>query len=160
MCFNICSVSAFAAEANDEEAYYASDLQWSAEDQEYVEKVVSVAEEIPMTRASIKNGTLYISHDELVGGAFAVMATAVAAGSAAMAAALTAVASSIKDELDIVVKLWKEKSCMVTWKASGEGYVFLSKNKTVEKNHEYTLTIDATINGQAQPTASFTATCK
>lgn len=68
--------------------------------------------------------------------------------------------NSMKDEIDIVVKLWKEKSCIVTWRASGEGYVFLSKNKTVEKNHEYTLTIDATINGQAQPTASFTATCK
>lgn len=149
LCFNICAVSAFAAEANDEEAYYASDLQWSAEDQEYVEKVVSVADyyyienetlkialseeallndyhfteeqyerlmtdvigttvynedvEIPMTRASIKNGALHISHDELVGGAFAVMATAAAAGPAAMAAALTAVASAFSGPVGTII---------------------------------------------------------
>lgn len=126
-----------------------SDLQWSAEDQEYVEKVVSVADyyyienetlkialseeallndyhfteeqherlmtdvigttvynedvEIPMTRASIKNGALYISHDELVGGAFSVMATAAAAGPAAMAAALTAVASAFSGPVGTIL---------------------------------------------------------
>lgn len=46
--------------------------------------------EIPMTRASIKKGALYISHDELVGGAFAVMATAAAAEPAAIASVAVA----------------------------------------------------------------------
>jgi len=68
--------------------------------------------------------------------------------------------NSMNDKIDIVVKLLKEKSCIATWKDSGVGYVYLSKSKVVEKNYEYTLTIDATINGQAQPTASFTAECK
>lgn len=66
----------------------------------------------------------------------------------------------MNNDIDIVVKLWKENSCIATWKESGAGYVYLSKNKTVEKNHEYTLTIDATINGKTQPAASFTAKCK
>lgn len=68
--------------------------------------------------------------------------------------------NSINDDIDIVVKLWKGNSCIATWEDSGLGYVYLSKSKTVQKNYEYTLTIDAIINGQAQPTASFTAKCK
>ena len=66
----------------------------------------------------------------------------------------------MKDEIDIVVKLWKGNGCIATWKESGVGYVFLSKNKTVEKNYEYTLTIDAKVNGKTRPTASVTAKCK
>ena len=68
--------------------------------------------------------------------------------------------NSMKDEIDIVVKLWKGNGCIATWKESGVGYVFLSKNKTVEKNYEYTLTIDAKVNGKTRPTASVTAKCK
>lgn len=68
--------------------------------------------------------------------------------------------NSMDDDIDIVVKLWQGNSCIDTWEDSGSGYVFLSKYKTVEKNKEYTLTIDATINGKKQPTASFTSTCK
>lgn len=67
---------------------------------------------------------------------------------------------SMKDKIDIVVKLWKGKGCIATWKDSGVGYVFLSKSKVVEKNYEYTLTIDAKINGKTRPTASITAKCK
>ena len=68
--------------------------------------------------------------------------------------------NSMKDEIDIVVKLWKGNGCIATWKESGVGYVFLSKNKTVEKNYENTLTIDAKVNGKTRPTASVTAKCK
>ena len=67
---------------------------------------------------------------------------------------------SAKDEIDIVVKLWKGKSCIATWKKSGVGYVSLSKSKTVAKNYEYTLMLDAKINGKTRPTASVTAKCK
>lgn len=62
------------------------------------------------------------------------------------------------DEIEIVVKLWNGSSCIATWKDSGTGYVNFSKNKTVTQNKEYKLTVDATINGKAQPRASITAT--
>ena len=61
------------------------------------------------------------------------------------------------DEIEIVVKLWNGSSCIATWKDSGTGYVNFSKNKTVTENKEYKLTVDATINGKAQPRASITA---
>lgn len=68
--------------------------------------------------------------------------------------------NSMKDEIEIVVKLWNGGSCIATWKDSGTGYVNFSKDKTVIKNNEYKLTADVTINGEVQPKVSTTATCK
>lgn len=68
--------------------------------------------------------------------------------------------NSMKDEIEIVVKLWNGGSCIATWKDSGTGYVNFSKDKTVIKNNEYKLTVDVTINGEVQPRVSTTATCK
>lgn len=149
LCLNILTTNAFAAESKNNEMLYSSDFQCSKENQEYIEKVVSVADyyyienetlkisltketllnnyhftpaqydrlmteiigqrvynnnsDIPMTTAYVKKGALYISHDELVGGTFAVLGTAAAAGPAAMAAALTAIASAFSGPVGTII---------------------------------------------------------
>lgn len=67
---------------------------------------------------------------------------------------------SMKDDIEAVIKLWQGDSCIATWNASGTGYVFFSKSKTVTKGREYTLTVDATINGVTQATLSYTDKCE
>lgn len=47
------------------------------------------------TNAHVSNGTLYITHADLAGGAFAILGTAAAAGPAAMAAAINALSNMI-----------------------------------------------------------------
>lgn len=65
-----------------------------------------------------------------------------------------------KDEITVVVKLWKESSCIETWNDSGEGYVNFSVTKTVSGSGQYKLTVDAAINGTKLPIASTTAYCR
>ena len=67
---------------------------------------------------------------------------------------------SMTDDIEVVIKLWQEDSCIATWNTSGTGYVFFSKSKTVTKGKEYTLTVDATINGVTQATISYTDKCE
>ena len=67
---------------------------------------------------------------------------------------------SMKDDIDAVIKLWQGDSCIATWTTSGTGYVFFSKSKTVTRGKEYTLTVDATINGVTQATISYTDRCE
>lgn len=66
---------------------------------------------------------------------------------------------SMKDDIEAVIKLWQGASCIATWNTSGTGYVSFSKSKTVTKGREYTLTVDATINGVSQATISYTDKC-
>lgn len=67
---------------------------------------------------------------------------------------------SMKDDIEAVVKLWHGGSCIATWNTSGTGYLSFSKTKTVTKGREYTLTVDATINGVTQKTFSYTDKCE
>lgn len=67
---------------------------------------------------------------------------------------------SMKDEIEVTVKLWQDSSCIATWKTSGTGYVYFSQSKTVTKGKEYKLTADVSINGIAQTTSSFTSKCE
>ncbi len=62
--------------------------------------------------------------------------------------------NTMRDEIDVVVKLWQGSNCVVTWTTSGTGYVNFSKSITVSNGVEYTLTADVTINGINQPTVS------
>lgn len=68
--------------------------------------------------------------------------------------------NSMKDEIDLVAILWQGNVCIATWETSSNGYVNFSKTKTVTKGKEYTLTADVTINGQVQPTMSFSKICE
>lgn len=62
--------------------------------------------------------------------------------------------NSMKDNIEVTVKLWQESSCIATWTTSGTGYVNFSTTRSVRDGVEYTLTADVTINGVKQPTAS------
>lgn len=65
-----------------------------------------------------------------------------------------------KDEIVVIVKLWKGSSCIETWNDSGTGHMEFSATKTVSSSGQYKLTADVTINGTALPTASAAAYCK
>lgn len=66
---------------------------------------------------------------------------------------------TMKDKIEVVVKLWQGNRCIATWNASGTGFLNFSKTKIVTKGVEYTLTADVTINGTKYPTVSFTSLC-
>lgn len=68
--------------------------------------------------------------------------------------------NSMKDEIEMVIKLWEGSTCIATWESSGIGYVEFSKNKSVIKGKEYTLTADVTINGTYYSTPSYTDKCE
>lgn len=63
------------------------------------------------------------------------------------------------DVISMTVKLWKGDVCLKTWTASGSGILYIRKTATVTSGQTYTLTVDATINGVAQPQKSITRTC-
>ena len=68
-------------------------------------------------------------------------------------------ADNATDAVSMTVKLWQGASCLKTWTASGTGSASLSKTATVTKGKTYKLTVDAKINGVAQPQQSITRTC-
>lgn len=135
-----CNMFTFAISAAEGVAYYSSDIHLSAEDQEFLEKVVSVGEfyyidnnelkislekdelvnlygysdsdysrlmdtvigtyvaeedNVIQPYVFIENATLYITHEDLSAGVFAVLVTAAAAGPAAIAAALTTIGTML-----------------------------------------------------------------
>lgn len=63
------------------------------------------------------------------------------------------------DTITVTMKLWDSGTCLKTWRDTGEGSVKLSETYGVSKGKTYKLTVDATINGLVQPTASVTKTC-
>ena len=71
----------------------------------------------------------------------------------------TVIANSSADEIEITVKLWQGTTCLKTWSDSGNGYLSFKETKTVTSGKTYKLTVDATINGAKQSTASVSAKC-
>jgi len=63
------------------------------------------------------------------------------------------------DTISMTVRLWQGATCLKTWAANGTGSASLSKTATVTKGKTYKLTVNATINGVAQPQQSVTRTC-
>lgn len=64
------------------------------------------------------------------------------------------------DDIEIVVKLWRNGQCIKTWEDSGTGYLIFDRTTTVTKGYTYTMTVDATLDGVVQPTVSVAGTCK
>lgn len=60
-------------------------------------------ENVPAPAAYVKNGALYITYDDLCGGAFAALATAASAGPAALAAALTAISTAFSGPVGTII---------------------------------------------------------
>ena len=71
----------------------------------------------------------------------------------------TVIADHSGDRISVTVKLWKGAACLKTWTASGNGSVSIQKTATVTSGQTYKLTVNATINGVAQPQRSITRTC-
>lgn len=69
-------------------------------------------------------------------------------------------ADHFTDDIEIVVKLWRNGQWIKTWEDSGTGYLIFDRTTTVTKGYTYTMTVDATLDGVVQPTVSVTGTCK
>lgn len=64
------------------------------------------------------------------------------------------------DEIAATMKLWEGNFCIATWTASGEGQLVLEKTKSnCISGQEYTVTVDAVINGVSKPRVHITRTC-
>lgn len=70
-----------------------------------------------------------------------------------------AIAANLNDEIKATIILWKGSSVVETWTESGTSYINFSGEATVTSKGEYTLTVDATINGEAKQQFSASATC-
>ena len=68
-------------------------------------------------------------------------------------------ADNLNDSISATIQLWQGSSCVATWYASGVGSLTHSASKAVTSGLQYTLTVDATINGSSIPRVSTTQTC-
>lgn len=68
-------------------------------------------------------------------------------------------ADNSNDSISATIQLWQGSSCVATWYASGVGTLTYSTSKAVTSGLQYTLTVDATINGSSIPRVSTTKTC-
>lgn len=71
----------------------------------------------------------------------------------------TVIANSSSDDISITVKLWQGTKCLKTWNDSADGYLSFKGTTSVTKGKTYKLTVDATINGVKQSTATVSAKC-
>lgn len=64
------------------------------------------------------------------------------------------------DEIDATMKLWEGNFCIATWSASGDGVLVMEKTKSnCIRGQEYTVTVDAVINGVSKPRVHIKRTC-
>ena len=61
--------------------------------------------------------------------------------------------------ISATIQLWQGSTCVATWYASGVGNLTHSASKAVTSGLQYTLTVDATVNGSSIPRVSTTKTC-
>lgn len=69
------------------------------------------------------------------------------------------VADNDADRISITVKLWDGAKIHSQWSTSGRGSINFRQTATVTRGKTYKLTVNATINGVAQPQQSVTRTC-
>ena len=63
------------------------------------------------------------------------------------------------DSISITLTLWQEDNCIATWRASGTGYMQITRTKEVTEGLQYKLSADVTINGIAKSTVSTYGIC-
>lgn len=68
-------------------------------------------------------------------------------------------ADNLNDSISATIQLWQGSSCLATWYASGVGSLTHSASKAVTSGLQYTLTVDATVNGSSIPRVSTNKTC-
>ena len=69
------------------------------------------------------------------------------------------VADNDADRISITVRLWDGAKIHSQWSTSGRGSINFRQTATVTRGKTYKLTVNATINGVAQPQQSITRTC-
>lgn len=70
------------------------------------------------------------------------------------------IGNNTSEDIDVTIKLWHGTTCLETWTASGDGYVFWDDTATVTKNQTYKLTVDVTINGVSKPQVYVESKCE
>ena len=55
------------------------------------------------------------------------------------------VGNSTSEHLEATIKLWRGNSCIKTWEASGNGYIFFSETANATKGQTYTLSVDLSV---------------
>lgn len=58
------------------------------------------------------------------------------------------------DVVKATIKLWRGSTCVATWNRQSTGYIFFSQTKNVATGYTYTLTVDASVNGESFPRVS------
>jgi len=64
------------------------------------------------------------------------------------------VTANYSDVVFVTMQLWRGSTLLSTWYDYGTGEVSMSEQKTVTSGYWYKVTVDAIINGVAQPTRS------
>jgi hypothetical protein len=67
-------------------------------------------------------------------------------------------ANNKNDAISAVTKLWQGNSCIGTWEDTANGILDITYEADAENGKNYTLTVDFTVNGITQPTASTSGT--
>ena len=57
------------------------------------------------------------------------------------------------DDITAVIKFWENGRCLETWNEEATGILNFKTTVEVSKGNTYKLTVDAVIDGEAQPTA-------
>ena len=63
------------------------------------------------------------------------------------------------DTISAAIELRNGNTCVDSWTVSGIGYVYFVETAGVSVGKEYTLAVDAVVNGKAYPTATISKIC-
>jgi len=66
---------------------------------------------------------------------------------------------TMRDEIQMTVRLWKGSYNFKTWNVSGNGYIIFDETTTVWRGYTYVMTIDITFNGERQQRISIANEC-
>ena len=67
--------------------------------------------------------------------------------------------NSASDHIVVNMKLMLGENLVTSWSESGYGYVYMKQTTPVGKGSTFTLVVDVTMNGVAQPSVSVEKTC-
>ena len=61
------------------------------------------------------------------------------------------ISEGASDEIDATIRLYKDNTCIKTWRENGVGYINLDDTKAVSSGYYYELIVEYTINNVEQP---------
>lgn len=72
---------------------------------------------------------------------------------------LTVSGNSTTSSISATIKISDGDRCIRTWTPTGTGFLSFSDTVSLAKGNEYTMTVDVTIDGKAEPTYAITKSC-